>query len=278
MASKNGLLFGTAGIPLSTWHPTIETGIERVRELGLDCMEVEFVRGVYMSPDSASAVAKVAQKEEVKLSAHAPYFINLNAREPEKVIASRERILQTARITSLFGGHSVVFHAAYYLEDVPSKVYDVVKENVELIIDELRTDLNSIQLRPEVMGKASSFGTIEELLNLSAEVSGVAPTIDFSHWHARTGKANSHPEFMAVLKQMEETLGREGLDNMHIHLSGIEYGPKGEKKHLPLSESDFQYTALLKALKKYNVSGCVICESPNREEDALLLQETYEAL
>ena len=278
MTTKNGLLFGTAGIPLSTWEPSVESGIERVRELGLDCMEVEFVRGVNMTADLASAAAKVANKEGVKLSAHAPYFINLNAREPEKVIASRERILQTARVTSLFGGNNVVFHAAYYLEDEPTKVYDVVKDNLELIIDELRTDLNSVYLRPEVMGKATSFGTIEELLKLSSEISGVAPTIDFSHWHARTGKANSHTEFMDILKQIEEALGREALDDMHIHISGIEYGRKGEKKHIPLSESDFQYRALLKALKKYNVSGCIICESPNREEDALLLQKTYEAL
>jgi deoxyribonuclease-4 len=65
---------------------------------------------------------------------------------------------------------------------------------------------------------------------------------------------------------------------MHIHVSGIAYGGKGEIKHLNLKESDFQYTELLKALKDYDVKGIVICESPNLEEDALLLQATYDTL
>jgi len=278
MSTKQGLLFGTAGIPLSTWEPSVEAGIMRVRELGLDCMEVEFVRGVNMTPDTASATAKVANREEIKISAHAPYFINLNAREPEKAIASRERIIQTARITALLGGNSVVFHAAYYLDNDPSQVYDTVRDSIELIIDQLRTELNSVCLRPEVMGRPSIFGTMEEILRLSAEISGVAPTIDFSHWHARTGKANSYPEFVAILKQIEEELGEEYLRDMHIHISGISYGPKGEKKHTPLVESDLRYKDLLRALKTFNVTGCVICESPNLEEDALLLQKTFEAL
>jgi len=278
MANKKGLLFGTAGIPLTSRNPSVLSGIERVRELGLDCMEIEFVRGVNMSADGAEAVANVAIKKGVKLSAHAPYYINLNARESEKIVASRKRILQTARITALFGGNNVVFHPAYYLGDESSQVYDVVKDNLELMVDELRADLNSVSLRPEIMGRASTFGTIDEIFRLCAEVSGVAPAMDFSHWHARTGKANSYNEFLAILQQMEDELGRDSLDNMHIHLSGIEYGLKGEKKHTTLDESDMRYKDLLKAFKKYDVSGCLICESPNREEDALLLQGIYRAL
>lgn len=278
MTSRDGLLFGTAGIPHLSREPSVEAGVKCVRELGLDCMEVEFVRGVNMTPENASFLAKVAINEGVKLSAHAPYFINLNAKEPEKVIASRERIIQTAHVASLFGGNSVVFHAAFYLNQEPSKVYNVVKENIELIVDELRIGLNSIYLRPEVMGRASTFGTIEEIIKLSSEITGVAPTIDFSHWHARTGKANSYNEFIATLKQIEEGLGRAALEDMHIHVSGIEYGPRGEKKHIPLQESDLRYIDLLKALKKCGVQGRVICESPNREVDALLLQKTYERL
>jgi deoxyribonuclease-4 len=62
---------------------------------------------------------------------------------------------------------------------------------------------------------------------------------------------------------------------MHIHLSGIHYGKKGEIKHLELRESDLRYKELLKALKTREVSGLIVCESPNLEEDALLLQQSY---
>jgi deoxyribonuclease-4 len=128
------------------------------------------------------------------------------------------------------------------------------------------------------MGKPSEFGTLEEILNLSVELDRVAPCIDFAHWHARSGGSNSYPEFASVLQQVQQRLGRAALDNMHLHVSGIAYGAKGEIKHLNLKESDLQYIGLLQALKDYQVKGIVICESPNLEEDALLLQATYNSL
>jgi len=143
---------------------------------------------------------------------------------------------------------------------------------------QLKEENNGVCIRPETAGKVSQFGTVEEILNLCTEVEGLAPCMDFAHWHARTGGFNSYREFALVLLQIEEKLGRVALDNMHVHVSGIAYGGKGEIKHLNLKESDFQYAELLKALKDYDVKGIVICESPNLEEDALLLQATYNAL
>jgi len=269
------LVFGTAGIPLSSKAPTTQAGIQRSYELGLGCMEVEFVKGVNMTPPSARDVGVLAKKRGIKLSAHAPYFINLNAHEPEKVAASRERIIQTARITSLFGGESIVFHPAFYLKDEPSKVYSTVKTNLEKIVAKLKEEGNRVCIRPELMGKETQFGTLDEILQLCAEVEGLAPAIDFAHWHARTGKANSYNEFAAILRKIERKLGRGALDNMHIHVSGISYGPKGENKHVTFAESDFQYEELLRALKDCKARGTVICESTNLEEDALPLQQIY---
>ena len=274
----DGLLFGTAGTPRSTRNQTTIDGIERIAELGLDCMELEFVQGVRMGEGSARLVAGVASREGVRLSAHAPYFINLNAREPEKIRASQDRILQAARIAALCGAESVTFHAAFYLGDPPGKTYDTVKKYLGEILNQLGQENIRVRLSPEVTGKASQFGTIDELLNLSAELEGVAPCIDFAHWHARTGKFNSYPEFTSILRQVEERLGRAALDDMHIHVSGVKYGGKGEISHLNLGESDLRYVELLSALKDYSVKGIVICESPNLEEDALLLQTTYNSL
>ena len=169
-----GLFFGTAGIPNSTKTPGTLAGLEQVHELGLDCMELEFVRGVNMSTRDAREAGKRAFRLGIRLSAHAPYYINLNAKEPEKVAASRERIMQTARITALFGGQSVVFHPAYYLRDDPSKVYDSVKNNVEQLVAQLKAENITVKLRPELMGKESQFGTLDEILQLCTEVEGIA--------------------------------------------------------------------------------------------------------
>lgn len=273
-----GLLFGTAGIPHSTKIRSTQSGIERIAELGLGCLEIEFVRGVRMSEVSARLVAETAIRTGVKLSAHAPYFLNFNAHEAEKIRASQERLLRTARIAWLCGAGSIVFHAAFYLGDPPEKVYDTVKTHLRETLTQLKEENNRVDIRPETMGKASQFGTVTEILNLCTELEGLGICIDFAHGHARSGGFNSYREFAAILQQIEEKLGRAALDNMHIHVSGVAYGEKGERKHLNLKESDFQYAELLKALKNYNAKGIVICESPNLEEDALLLQATYNTL
>ena len=132
-------------------------------------------------------------------------------------------------------------------------------------------------VRPEVLGKSGQFGTLQEVVDLSAEL-GILPTIDFAHWHARTGKYNSYAEFNEMLEFIKSRLGRKALDNMHMHISGIKYGARGELSHLNFADSDFNYRDLLKALKYNNVRGFAICESPNLEEDALTLQKTYKAL
>lgn len=272
------LLFGTGGVPHSARQPTTVSGIERIAELGLGCMELEFVRGVRMSEAVAYQVAEAASRTGVVLSAHAPYFINLNAREPEKIRASQERLLRTVRIASLCGAKSVVFHAAFYLGDPPQETYYIVKRHLVEILGQLKGEIGKLWLRPEVTGKPSQFGTIEEILDLCTELEGVAPCIDFAHWHARTGRFNSYAEFTSILTRVRERLGSAALDNMHLHLSGINYGEKGEIGHLNLRESDLNYTELLQALKDYGAKGSVICESPNLEEDAQLLHATFAGL
>ena len=273
-----GLLFGTAGIPHSAKIKSTQSGIERVAELGLGCMELEFVRGVRMSESGARLVAETAARTGVKLSAHAPYFINFNAHEPEKIEASQGRLLQTARIARLCGAESVVFHPAFYLGDPPEKAYAAVKKHLSETLTQLKEENNRVCIRMETMGKPSQFGTVEEILHLCTELEGLGICMDFAHWHARTGVFNSYREFTSILLQIKEKLGRAALDSMHIHVSGIAYGGRGERKHLNLEESNLQYTELLKALRDCGVKGIVICESPNLEGDALLLQATYNTL
>ena len=273
------ILFGTGGVPVSAKLRSTEAGIERIAELGLGCMEIEFVQGVKMRPQVAVAVGELAARKTVVLTAHGPYFINLNAVEPDKIHMSKERILQTARIAALFGARSITFHAAFYLKSTPAETYTTVKRHLQEVVNILRREENKVTISPEVTGKPSQFGTLEEILQLGSEIEGVAPCLDFSHWHARTGKANSYQEFLDILDQIERKLGRQALDNMHIHLSGIAYGKKGEIKHLMLPDSDLHYTELLKALKERKAKGVVICESvPDLEKDALLLQQTYRDL
>jgi deoxyribonuclease-4 len=277
MSSKR-LLFGTGGVPRSTKGTSSISGIKRIRELGLDCMELEFVQGVRMSEKGAKNVLEAAKKEEVALSVHAPYYINLNSYEDEKLKASLERIYKAARIGSLCGAESIVLHAGFYQKSHKQDTYESVSKALKELTQQIQDEGIPAVLRPETMGKRTQFGTLEEVLDLSSEIEGVMPCLDFCHLHAREGKENSYSEFMEILSRVEESLGKEGLSNMHIHVSGVEYSTNGEKRHLNLKESDFNYSELMIALKEFKARGRVIIESPILEQDALMLKEIYTEL
>ena len=273
------LLFGTAGIPLSANPRTTSDGIKHARKLGLGAMELEFVRSINISKEKAPEIKKIAEGNDIVLTCHAPYFINLNSLEKAKIKASIGRILNSARIANLCGGYSVCFHAGFYMGQEPKKVYDTIKNNLKEIISTLKKENNNIWIRPETTGKETQFGNVDEILQLSQELDNVMPCVDFAHFHARTnGKYNTYKEFAGILEAIEKKLGKKGLENMHMHITGIAYGPKGEKNHLTLKESDLKYQELIKALKDFKVKGVAISESPNIEEDALLMQKTYSKL
>ncbi|HEY5595712.1 MAG TPA: TIM barrel protein [Candidatus Bipolaricaulota bacterium] len=273
------LLFGPSGVAHSAAKQDTLSGIERVAELGLDCMELAFVQRVSMGPDKAAQVKAAAERHNVRLTVHAPYYINLNSPEPQKILDSKSRMLQAARVGAACGAESVCIHAAFYMGVDADTVYQRVKAGFGEVVEALKREGVDVWMRPEVMGKPAQFGTVSETVRLSREVSGVLPLIDFAHLHARSGGAfNTHEEFCAVLEEVKTGLGAAALERLHLHVSGIEYGPSGEKHHLNLEDSDFKYRHLLRALKEYRCRGFVICESPNQEDDALLLKRAYEAL
>lgn len=273
------LLFGTAGVPNSTVKKNnpIE-GVKRIHELELDCMQLEFAHGVRMKEEVSSGLRKVSYELGIPLTSHGPYYINLNAREQDKIDSSVERIIQTAKISDLCGAESMTFHAAFYMKDSPFDVFDLVEKSMNVIEERLnRLDIE-IELRPELTGKTSQFGSLEELISLTKNVNSCRPCMDFSHLYARTGNFNSEKEFDEVLGQLKVELDADALQNMHIHMSGISSNSKGDLKHLNLEESDFNWKGLLKSLKKHDCRGYIICNSPNLEVDAKMMKDYYMSL
>ena len=275
----NNLLFGTAGTPICCKERSSLAGIKKVRELNLDAMELEFVRGVRMNKELAAKIKEEAQKNKVHLTAHGPYYINLNSLEPAKIDASIKRIMDTAIIANAAGAYSITFHAAYYMKQEADKVYLKVKDLMKKIIKKVQDQNINLWIRPETTGKGTQFGNFDELIKLSQDVEQVLPCIDFAHLHARSaGKQNTREEFNELMTKLEKGLGKLAINNMHIHMSGINYSDKGERNHLELNESDMNYKDLIKVLKEFNAKGILISESPNIESDASLMQKFYNKL
>jgi deoxyribonuclease-4 len=273
------LLFGTAGVPNSTVKKNNPVeGVKRIHELNLDCMQLEFAHGVRMKEEVSSALRKVSYELGIPLTSHGPYYINLNAREQDKIDSSVERIIQTAKISDLCGAESMTFHAAFYMKDSPYDVFDLVEKSLNVIEERLsRLDIE-IELRPELTGKTSQFGSLEELISLSKSVSSCKPCMDFSHLYARTGSVNDYNGFCQTLETLKTELGPNALKEMHIHISGISSNSKGDLKHLNLEKSKFNWKDLMKALKDMDCRGYVVCNSPNLEVDASMLKQYYMAL
>lgn len=270
------LLFGTGGIPNSTPDAGTIAGIQYIRRLGLDAMEIEFVRNVHISPEKAPLVKEEAKKQNVTLTCHGQYWVNLNSSTPQRMQESVQRILLASNRAFDAGAWSICYHMAYYMSIEKEKVYTKVKEQLKPIVKQLQNEGNSIWLRPETGGKINQFGDIDELIKLSQDVEQVLPCIDWAHHYARSlGKLNTQDQFAEILQKMEKGLGKEALQNMHMHLEGIEFTKIGERNHLNVNECPFRYQEVLRTLKEFKVKGVLICESPNLEEDALKFKKEY---
>ncbi|RPI34315.1 MAG: hypothetical protein EHM70_03255 [Chloroflexota bacterium] len=273
--------FGTVGSPLSTpKKPGGSVGaILRMKELSLDALELGWVRSVRISEQACAAIREKALAEDVAISVHAPYFINLNADE-EEWPKSRQRLMDAAHYGNLAGATDIVFHPGSYFGRTPEETLALAIPRLAGCVKELRLAGNPVILRPETMGKSAMLGSLEDTLKMSAEIKGVEPCIDFAHLHARPGDGsmNTYDEWSRALEMVGKSVGDGALKNLHIHLSGIEYGEKGEREHLPLEKADLDLHALLTALIDFDCGGRILCESPVMEDDALVIQKTWDEI
>ncbi|MEM1684831.1 MAG: TIM barrel protein, partial [Nanopusillaceae archaeon] len=260
MKKVSKLVFGPAGIPLSSTRKDTLGGIKFSYEiLNLEGFEMEFVYGIKLKDDEAKKIKEYTKEKEIVLTAHAPYFINLNAIEKSKREKSVQMIVDTAKKTWLAGGYSIVFHPGWYMKSTKEEAYLRVKEGIEAVVKVLKDLGIEIWVRPETMEGEKKFGNLEEILRLSQELDNVLPAVDFAHLRYRY-KNNQINFFREILEKIEKDLGKEALENLHIHMSGIKMDKAGT--HLNLEESDIPWKEILLLLKEFNVKGIVISESP----------------
>jgi deoxyribonuclease-4 len=270
--------FGTVGSPIGTpKKPGGSVGaIEFSKSLGLRAFELGWVQSVRVSEETCALIKQAGKEQDVALSVHASYFFNLNATE-EEWPKSRKRLMDAAHYGNLAGATDIIFHPGSYFGNPPAEVLKVAIPRLKEFMDELRKAKNPVILRPETMGKSAMLGSLEDTLAMSKAIKGVLPCIDFAHLHARPGDGtlNTVKEWSGILETYQKALGKEALKRLHIHLSGIEYGPKGEKKHLALAESDLKLNDLFKVLKDFGCAGRILGESPIMEEDSLNMKKAW---
>ena len=273
--------FGTVGSPMGTpKKPGGSVGaIEFSKSIGLLTLELGWVQSVRVTEATCALIKAKAAEQGVTLSVHAPYFINLNADEDEWP-KSRKRLMVAAHYGNLAGATDIIFHPGSYFERPPKDVLKVAIPRLKACVAELHKAKNPVTLRPETMGKSAMLGSFEDTLEMSKMIKGVQPCLDFAHLHARPGDGtmNTVKEWTKLLEAYQASLGKEALKHLHIHLSGIEYGPKGEKNHLALGESDLKINFLFQVLKDFGCGGRILCESPIMEADAENMKKAWKKI
>jgi len=273
--------FGTVGSPIGTpKKPGGSVGaIQFSKSIGLDAFELGWVQSVRVSEETCAVIKQTGVEQNVALSVHASYFFNLNATD-EEWPKSRKRLMDAAHYGNLAGATDIIFHPGSYFGNPPADVLKIAIPRLKGCIDELRKAKNPVILRPETMGKSAMLGSFEDTVEMSKAIKGVLPCIDFAHLHARPGDGtmNTVKEWAQILEAYQASLGKDSLKNLHIHLSGIEYGPKGEKNHLALGESDLKINFLFQVLRDFGCAGRILCESPIMEEDALNMKKAWKTV
>jgi len=252
--------FGPAGLgPVKT----AEKILEEYSKLGLKACEVAFTYSAYIKNENdAKRIGAKAKKLDIELSVHAPYFINLNSAEPEKIIASKKRILESCRIGELLGAKVVVFHPGFYGK-TREEAFEKIKTGIQDIQKTIKEKNWKIKLAPETMGKINVFGSVEEISKL-VEETDCEFCIDFAHILAREKKV----DFEKIKKSFPQK-------NWHCHFSGIVYGEKGEKHHIPTKNEEWK-NLLENIPKDKNIR--IINESPNHIEDSVSGQKIWKNL
>ncbi len=273
----NGDLFYNEGYKESWQMP------EYLKNIGLDAYEYQCGNGVRIGESAARKIGEEAKKNNIVMSLHSPYYINLANPDEEKRANSINYILQSMNVVKAMGGNRVVVHSGALQKMTREEALENAKVTVKKAIEIADVEgFSDIHMCIETMGKINQLGNLSEVLELCSLDERLLPTIDFGHLNARTlGGLNSYESFLEIFDAIENKLGIDRLKVFHSHFSHIEYTKGGEKKHLTFEDEvfgpDFSYVAEI--VYKKNLSPTFICESAGTQiEDSLTMKNILKSI
>ncbi len=261
---------GQAGIPLSCKGRTNKDGLVYTKQvLGLNAMEVQFVRGLYvMEDEEAQFMNDYSKENDIELHVHAPYYINL-AGSTDEINLSIDKILFSAKLADKMGAKTIVVHPGYYGDLSEKKALKKIIKNISKIQTNFKKEKIKTQLGIETMGKQRVFGSLDEVIDVCKKVKGVIPAIGLGHIHARTnGGLKKQEDFEEIFKKLKPLR----LKNYLIHITGVLYEDGNEYYHVPLKKGDMPLAPLIEIILDNKLNVTLISESPLLEHDAVYIR------
>ena len=260
-----------------------EESAKYVKDMGLDCFEYSFGRGVRMTDAKAASIGNAFKEQGIEISVHAPYYINFANPEEENAEKSYNYVLESGRVLKLMGGKRCVFHSATQGKMERETAVSLTEERLKILRDRIyEAGLDDLYFCPETMGKIAQIGTLEEIVRFCKIDPIYLPAVDFGHLNAREqGSLKTVEDYKSRLAYMIAELGYERVKHFHVHFSKIQYSEKGEVRHLTLEDTVYgpEFMPLAVALKELKLEPYIVSESAGTQaEDALAMKRMYESL
>lgn len=284
MGGRKMVRFGPSGNDDTFYQEGFKKSVEAPKWLadkGLSAYEYSLAKGVNLKDDTAIAIGEEAKKYDIAISIHAPYYINFANPSEEMAEKSYGYVLASLRVLKLMQGNHLVVHTATDGKLSRQEALELVKKRLPILVSKIQeAGYDDLYICLETMGKQAQIGTYEEIIDLCTIYDHFMPTFDFGHINALTqGSLKTMEDFEKIVLRSFEKLGEYRTKNMHVHFSKIEYGSKGEIKHLTFEDTMYgpEFEPFAKVIKKYHLTPTIICESKGTMAlDAVKMKNIYE--
>lgn len=252
-----------------------------IKNYGLDAYEYSFGHGYQMSLETAKKAGEKFIENGVALSLHAPFYINFANPDEEMYLKTQNYIRTGIKFLNAFGADRLIFHPASCGKLKREDAVKLTNERFSSFFNQLEEEglLEGLLLCPETMGKTMQIGSYQEVINLCKYNKHLVPTFDFGHINSlMQGALKTSDDYKKIFDYSIEKIGFEKINNCHIHFSKIQFGPKGEVKHLNFDDLIYgpEFEPLAKVLLDYNLNPRIICESMTMmPHDALIMKNIY---
>ena len=247
-----------------------------LKERGLNAFEYSFGRGVNIGAAACQKIKEEFEKFDVEISAHAPYYTNFANTDDEMIAKSIGYVVRSIEAVKAMGGNRVVFHPAACGKSDRKEAVARTKENIAKMMEQLQGDF---LLAPETMGKLNQIGTVEEVVDFCTLDDRLIPCFDFGHINSYLrGGIKSKDDYKRIIDYTLDKLGDFKGKNFHVHFSKIQYGDKGEIRHLTFEDAVYGplYEPLAEVIDEYRLTPYIVCESNGTmAEDAIFMKNCH---
>lgn len=263
LGMRIGMVYGLKKNPVVRTTQDVFYTLNEMYKVGLRAFVLP--KEVFSGISSASDLYKGYYGDLLKIKDIAKkYNIELSLHHSSLSDQPDETLKTFCTIASIMDCRTFVIHPNFYSKMPQDQALRLVVYKINEIMTGLRTQC---KVGIETTGRVNEVGSVEDVIDIVKRTQGTEPVINWAHVHARgSGALRTGDDFRAILNKIKANIGTGWLNNVFFLFSGISYGPSGEIRHVPLSDSDIRLEYLIREIVSFGIKGTLIFEDPDREK------------